>query len=81
MVPCIEILLKPKSSSEGLIQLCGYLAQSISLCDSDARGDFALAAGGYCQIMEFTLTVYRVCLLTLLSKGGLHTVPGSSLLF
>lgn len=47
MINCIEILLKPKSSSEGLIQLFGYLAPIISLCDSDAERQFAFADGGY----------------------------------
>jgi hypothetical protein len=37
VVNCIEILSKPKSRSEGLTQLLGYLAYPISLCDSDVK--------------------------------------------
>lgn len=47
VVNCIEILLKPKPSSEGLTQLLGYLAQSISLRCSDAERTPAFAAGGH----------------------------------
>lgn len=80
MVPCIEISLKPKSSSEGLTQLHGYLAQSISLCDSDTKRRLCLCSWRLlsdCRVH----TIYRVRLLTLRSKEGLNTVPGSLLLF
>lgn len=63
VVHCIEISLKPKSSSEGLTQLRGYLAQSISLRDSDAKRRLAFAAGGYCQVVGFASTVCRLRLL------------------
>ena len=61
MVNCIEILLKPKSSSEGLTQLLGYLVRSISLCDSDAERKFAFADRGYCQIVDLTWTISTKC--------------------
>lgn len=49
MVNCIEILWKPKSSSEDVTQLLGYLIQSITFCDSDAERKLVFATRGYCE--------------------------------
>lgn len=68
VVNCIETLLKPKSSSEGLTQLLGYLAQSIPLCGSDAERKRAFTAGGVCQITDVTLTIRQVQILHRMKK-------------
>lgn len=82
VVHCIEIFSKPKSSSEGLTQLLGYLARPASLCGSHAVGKFAFALRGCCPIRDLKSALsLQSANLTLYSKGGLTPGPDSLLCF
>lgn len=69
VVSCIEILLKPKSSSEGLTQLRGYLAQSISFCDSDAKRRLGICSWRWVSARRFHIDRLRSATLNTAFKG------------